>query len=252
MNTKLLSQKALSIIEQYNNFVFYNAFCSVPYFNNKTKLIRAGLRVNIGKGSPKDIYDELRAFAIKNHIDPNSIDNDSLKKILVDNNIGIDCSAYAYYILNAFSIESSFGQLDKHLKFTYCKGLVGKLRCKLRPLENCDVITMSNDKNSHEIRLDEVNVGDFISFVNSSDDSVRDHIAIVYKVEYQNFKSVKFYITHAAAYPEDGLYGTGTKNSEITITSPDLAISEQIWSDPALKNRSEISTTTIRRFNWFK
>lgn len=259
MNTKLLPQRSLDIIEQYSHFTFGNSSCPIPYFNNKTKLIRAGLRVNIGKGSPKDIYDEVQSIIIKNHIDVNSISDQSLSKILIENNIGIDCSAYAYYILNAFSIDSGFGQLDRHIHFTHCAGIIGKIRCKFRPVENCDVITLSDNTNSHIVRNDSINVGDFISLTNCSDDKVRDHILVIYKVEYQNFKSIKLYYTHVIAYPEDGLYGTGVKNGSITITSPESPIHDQEWlendkSDEynTLLQRAKISTTEIRRLNWFK
>ncbi len=259
MNTKLISQKALDVIAQYENFSFGNASCGIPYFNNKTSLIRAGLRANIGKGSPKDIYDELQAFIIKYHIDPASLDSDNIKKILVENNIGIDCSAFAYYVLNAFSIDSNYGQLDRHLKFTHCSGILGKMRCKLRPVENCDVMTMSDNANSHIVRLDAINVGDFISMTNSALDNIRDHILIIYKVEYQNFKSIKLYYSHAIAYPDDGVYGTGIKKGEITITSSDGLISDQEWMENnktgeynVLLQRAKISTTEVRRMNWFK
>ena len=59
MNTKQISRGALDIIDQYRNFRIENAICSIPYFNNKTTARRAGLRAEVGKGSPKDIFDEM-------------------------------------------------------------------------------------------------------------------------------------------------------------------------------------------------
>ena len=65
MNTKLISQGALDIIDQYKNFRIENAICSVPYFNNRHSANRATFRVEAGKGSPKDIYEDIVDKALK-------------------------------------------------------------------------------------------------------------------------------------------------------------------------------------------
>ena len=100
MDIKQISQKALDTIDEYKNFKFGKAVCSIPYFNNKRVGARMAFRVAVGKGSARDIYEEVEQKTFKEKIDAGSFIADSLKKYLVDNNIGIDCSGFAYYILN--------------------------------------------------------------------------------------------------------------------------------------------------------
>ena len=87
MNTKTLSNRGLSVIDQYLRFKVANAVCSVPYFNNKSVKARAALRANIGKGSPKEILEEVQALLVKNHVEAASLTAESLKKLLSDKNV---------------------------------------------------------------------------------------------------------------------------------------------------------------------
>jgi hypothetical protein len=256
MNTKTLSNHALSVIDQYLHFKVGSAECSVPYFNNKTIRARAALRSNIGKGSPKEIYEEIMGLMVKDHVDPNNTTDDLLKKTLTDNNIGIDCSAFAYYVLNTELNELKKGNLDKHLHFINCHGLIGKIRCALRPIENCDVSTLANEKNSKEISVKEVQPGDMITMIGGPDSSDRDHVLVIHQIEYQNFVPTKIHYAHAIAYPEDGIYGTGIKQGVIEILDPIKPITEQIWIEndkTGDKNRiflrAQKSQTTLRRLN---
>ncbi len=257
MNTKTLSNRALNVIDQYLHFKVGNAVCSVPYFNNKTVKARATLRVSSGKGSPKDIFDEVQTLFVKAHVAVGSISDESLKKILTDNNLGIDCSAYAYYILNVESEELGKGSIDKHISFVNCHGLVGKIRCSLRPIENCDVSTLTNDKNSRAISIKEIVPGDIITMVGESAEYDRDHILVIHQVEYQNFIPYKIHYSHAVAYPEDGVYGTGVIQGTIEITNINKPITEQVWTEndkQADTNRIFVragkSKTELRKLKW--
>ena len=58
MNSKTLSKEALNIIKEYKEMEISGIKISCPYFINKGQKIRAGLKVMIGKGSPKDIKEE--------------------------------------------------------------------------------------------------------------------------------------------------------------------------------------------------
>ena len=73
MNTKTISNRALSVIDQYLHFTVGTAVCSVPYFNNKTAKLRGALAVNAGKGSPKEIFEEVQTLLIKSHTTTDSL-----------------------------------------------------------------------------------------------------------------------------------------------------------------------------------
>ncbi len=243
MNTKTLSPRALSVIDQYLHFKVGPAMCSVPYFNNRTTRARVALRAHTGKGSPKDIFDEAQSVLLKAHVATDSLTSESLKKLLVDNNLGIDCSGFAYYVLNSESVETSTGKLDTRISFVNAGGLLGKIRAKLRPVENCSVATLANNKNSTVVELKDIVPGDMITLLatQSKTPSIpnttppqphqndRDHILVIHQVEYQNFVASKIHYSHAVAYPEDGIYGSGIKQGVIEIVDHTKPITEALW-----------------------
>ncbi len=274
MNTKTLSSRATSIIDQYLNFRVGNPVCSIPYFNNKTVKARGSFRAYGGKGSPKDIFDEIQSIVLKAHIDLNLVSNESLKKLLTDNNLGIDCSGFAYYILNAESEDRGKGKIDKHISFVNCHSLIAKIRCSLRPIENCDVSTFAHDKNSKIIPLTEIQPGDIITMLESGGNesrnegqtftkpfanptNERDHILVVHQVEYQNFVPYKIHYSHAVAYPEDGVYGSGIKQGTIEILDTSKPITDARWTENEKQDdsnrifvRAKKSKTELRRLKW--
>ena len=258
MNTKRISDEALRVIEQYKNFQIGNSTCSIPYFNNKTTARRAGLRAEIGKGSPKDIFDEAEHRAIPQKIDLNLLDSENLKKFLVDSNIGIDCSGFAYYVLNEESKSRGKGSIDKHLSFPLSKGIMGKIKSKVRPVENTDVQTLAHNKNSKIVSVKEEQVGDIVTMIGGTDGGERDHILIIHQIEYQNFLPVTVHYVHAVAWPTDGEYGHGIHEGKIEIVDVSKSILEQKWIemektgvDNYTFSRAGKSVTEIRRLNWF-
>ncbi len=257
MNTKTITPRALSVIDQYFHFKVGGAVCSIPYFNNKKVKARAALRADIGKGSPADIFEEVRTITAKKHIAVDSLANESLKKLLVDDDIGIDCSAFAYYTLNAESEERKKGPLDRHISFVNCHGIVGKIRCSLRPIENCDVATLAHEKNSVLVALKDTAPGDMIIMIGGPDSDDRDHILVIHQVEYQNFVPIKIHYSHVMAYPEDGVYGTGVKQGVIEVVKPNGGLLDQMWNengkisaDNRIFARAQNSKTEIRRLKW--
>ncbi len=257
MNTKTLSPRALSVIDQYFHFKAGSAVCSVPYFNNKVTKIRAALNVLIGKGSPKEIFEEVQALSVKNHVAIESIADESLKKILVDNSIGIDCSGFTYYVLNAESQERGSGALEKHISFVQANGLLGKLTASLHPVRTIGVRTFADDKNSQVILIKEIQPGDMITMLAETGEHDRNHILVIHQVEYQNFIPYKIHYSHAIAYPEDGVYGSGIKQGTIEITDINAPITEQVWIENSAQGdanricvRAKKSKTEVRRLRW--
>lgn len=256
MENKKLSKEALEIIDQYTNFKIGQATCSVPYFNNKTKKRRAAFRTYIGKGSPQDIREELETIITKNKIDRNSLTKDSLKKILIDNNLGIECSGFCYYILNNESQARRLGQIKRKINFINCNNLIDKIRCYIRPIENCNVETFADNSNSKIISLEKITPGDIITII--SNEKERNHIMIIKEVQYEKNTPKKIIYSHSIAYPEDGIVGTGVRDGQIIINDINLPITKAIWIEQEKENfdnplfiRAVNSKTEIRRLNWF-
>lgn len=240
MNTQTLSPRALKVIDEYLHFRLAHSVASVPYFNNKTTRARMTLRARVGKGSPKDILEELQAVIVKNHIVADTLADESLKKLLVDNGLGVDCSAFAYYVLDAENRERGLGRLNRRLTFMTGRSPMAKMRSYLRPVENCDVKTLGSDTNSRVIPLNEIRPGDFITMIGGPLGQDRDHIVIVHEVECANGSPKSVHYSHAVAYPEDGLYGTGIKQGKIEIAS----------FEEELAKLARGSKTELRRLKW--
>jgi hypothetical protein len=142
MNTRLTSEKALTVIDQYLHFRYDGATTNVPYYNNSRKAVRAGLRGALGKGSPRDIFDETDIAMAREKISksggnagmtpsrgaiqgviaggsfiPDKLSDSALKHFLVDHTIGIDCSGFVYYVMNAEFSAQNKGSIDRHLTF---------------------------------------------------------------------------------------------------------------------------------------
>ncbi len=244
MNSKAISDKNLAIISKYLSFSVGSATCAVPYYNNRRGRARAKLRAQIGKGSPQDILDEVENVAAKEKVNSNALDSTSLKKFMVDGNIGIDCSGLVYHILN-----------PKSLFFPLATGFIGKLRAKFRPAENASVKCFAHEKNSEEIYLKDVQPGDIITMINDE----RDHILLIHQVDYQDSLPGTLHYTHAVAWPTDGEYEHGVRQGIIQITDITRPLSEQSWLEVGKTGpenytftRAQKSVATLRRplFLW--
>jgi hypothetical protein len=186
MEIKTLSKSALDVIDQYIHFKAGRATCSVPYSNNKTAKKRIALRTYIGKGSPNDIKEELEIMVVKEKIDPKSFNDELLKKTLLDKGLGIECSGFCYHVLEAESIDRGYGNISKKIVFINCHGFIGQFKCSIRPVENCDVETFADNKNSRIISLKEIQPGDIITLISDNDIADRNHILIIKEVHYEN------------------------------------------------------------------
>lgn len=241
-----LSENAKSVIEKYLKLPLGEG-CAAPYFNNARKRIRGGLRALVGKGSPDEIAEEARMFAIKDRISLEKMPSVMLTKFLVDHNIGIDCSGLAYHILGA-EVKA---RKNKKMSFVVApySGMKRKIRHFFRPAENTGVSTFSHKQNSFEMGAAEAKPGDFISIFEY--DKTRNHMMIVEKVA-RNEKETKIEYVHAVAYSEDGVYNHGVRRGEIIIKNGEKIIDGD-WKErnllSAAKKAKEIN---LRRLNIFK
>jgi hypothetical protein len=258
MNPRTLSPMALAMIDKYFHFQMGPAVCSVPYYNNKTRGRKMTLRAYVGKGKPEEIRDELQTILVKQHLSTESLSDEALKKILTDNGMGIDCSGFAYYILNAESESRNSHGLSRQLSFVTAKGLKGALVSKFRPAENCSVAVLAHEHNSHIVPLAEIQPGDMITMMTTEADGERNHILVVSQVESHDSSPVRIQYVHSVAYPEDGVYGTGIKQGLIDITDLQKSILNQRWIENNLEGeanrifvRAKKSQTELRRLKWF-
>ena len=257
MDTKTLSPEAMAVIDSYRHFKIGAAECSVPYFNNKTIRSRGALSAIIGKGSPKEIFDEAETIVFKSRAEPASLTGDALKKLLADHNVGLDCSGLAYHVLDAESQAQGKGPIKGHLDFIKAKGISGFIASRTHPARLSDVATFADDRNSRTVELHEAAVGDVITMLAGPATADRNHILIVHQIDYKDSVPTALRYTQAVAYPEDGLYGSGIRQGSIELTAPGEPITAQRWIEAGMEGadnrilaRAQRSTTQLRRLKW--
>ncbi|MBI4992910.1 MAG: hypothetical protein HZC26_02130 [Candidatus Magasanikbacteria bacterium] len=230
MSGKTLSNQALQIIKNYLLLPFSEKKISCPYFNNKRSRVRGALGVLIGKGTPEEIADEAGLIALREKVDLKNLNDEQTKKILVEHNLGVDCSGLIYHVLNAELNARKLGPLRKHIKRPWIKSPIRKLIALLRPAENTGVNTFFNDINTKEIKLSEIQPGDLIIMMNTGSNHSLHHILLINKVG----EAVLRY-THSFQFPDDGLYNHGVRQEEIKIIDPNKNLLEQNWSEPRMR-----------------
>lgn len=230
MTSKTLSPSALEVITQYAHLPLKGKDVSCPYFNNRRSKVRAGLRVLLGKGSSTEIVDEALLFALREKVDLYTLSNEDFKKFLVEHNLGIDCSAFAYYILEAEYKQKGKGILSSRIHYPNTS-LLRRLIIKLRPIENIGVTTLENTKNSTELELKDAAPGDLIIMINSGKEHNLNHILVIYKVEYENDLPKNLFYTHSFQWSVDGKYNHGIKSGIIEITDLTKPLLTQVWKE---------------------
>jgi len=221
-----LKTSTQSIIQKFEKLPFDGHTISCPYFNNKRAQQRAALRVMIGKGTVEEIAEEADMIARKKHIDLYILSDEQLKHFLVHNHLGIDCSAFAYYILAQEYYETKHKDLKKQLYFPHAKNPLRKLLIKLRPVENISVRVLAHEKNAEKISLKDIQAGDMIIMMNGGPRKDYNHILVVTDVQQSTVNYV-----HSFAWPSDGEYNHGIKHGTIAIIDPDKTILDQQWEE---------------------
>jgi len=227
----MLSESAQQLINQYLHLPIQNKDVSCPYYNNRRAKIRGGLRVLIGKGNPEDIATEANIISLREKIDLNNLGNIQIKKILVDNSLGTDCSAFVYHVLNEELKARQKGSLNKYLKFPNIKNPFRKLILKLRTVESTNVKIFAHEENSIKIEINNIQAGDLIIMLSSGPSHDRDHIVLITGVE----NSIIYY-AHSFQWTADGKYNHGVRTGKIKITDINKNLIDQQWIEQEKTN----------------
>ena len=229
---------------------------SCPYFNNRRRSVRGSLRVLKGKGTPEEIAEETMIDAKLTRTNTNLLSTDKLKEFMVSRDLGVDCSGFAYHVLNAFCQEKTGRSIQSYVT-TLRGGIVGKIIGRLRPAENIGVATFTHEKNSQAISVTEAVPGDFISMIGCGTDGNYNHMLVITGVEgTDGGKRISY--AHSIAWPSDGHCGHGVREGEIVTKGDDLL--GGIWKEKGIigpENRThqgalEAKEVTVRRLNFMR
>lgn len=226
-----LSPPALSIINTYLALPFKTGPVPTPYYNNERLKLHAGLRALIGKGSPQDIMEEALIISLHNKINLDVMPPEAIKKFLVDNRLGVDCSALVYYALNAELKNRGRGSLGRALHFPLIKNPLRKLLAVLRPAENTNVATLAHPANSTAVPLQQCRAGDLIILKNTGPARSLQHILLVHSVDQVDGQIQTLHYTHSFAWKAEGKYDHGVRQGTILITNPNGNLLDQTWNE---------------------
>jgi len=229
MTTKILSAPALKIINNYLHLPFSERELNCPYLNNRHTNIRAGLRALVGKGSVEDIMEEAMIISLREKIDLKKLDDEQLKKFLVDNGLGVDCSGFFYHVMDAELRARGSGPIRKHLKFPYIKNPLRRLLAIFRPAEHAGARTLGHPANAVEIDLKNIMPGDFILMLETGQKHNFNHLLLIHQVDYaENLPRIIHYV-HSFAWSSEGQYGHGVRTGKIEIIEAGEGLLEQKW-----------------------
>lgn len=240
--TQTIAPAAQTVIDHFTHLTIGSHAVQCPYVNNRRKGVRAALRVSIGKGSPKEIEEEALVAALKAKIDLAALSAEDAKKFLVEKNLGIDCSGFAYYVLDALVQEKKKTHLKTILHYPFAKSLIRKLVTKVRPAENTNVKVLAHDTNSKKISLAQIQVGDLITMVGTGYTGVLDHVLLITKIEMTPTGEKKLTYTHSLQWSIDGRFNHGVRTGTITIVAPSKGLVEQKWLEQGIGNEDKNGT----------
>lgn len=223
-----LGEDAQELIDSYINLEVGKNLISVPYFNNARIKTRGGLKVFTGKGNPEEIKEEISIISKKKKINLHEFNKEQAKQFLIENNIGIDCSGFAYYILDAELKNKKHTSLRSVIKFPTIKNLFRKIIAKLRVVQNTNVLTLAQDENSYSILPKDSRPGDFIVIINSGPKKDLNHIMVITNTE---TKGNKITYAHSFAWSADGRYNHGVRTGEIEIIDDSAGLLQQKWTE---------------------
>lgn len=241
----MLSPSAEKLIHDYFNLPFPGiSGVRCPYFNNTRQRQRAQLRVLLGKGSPEEIVEESKIISVqyKSGIfnkhgecnckhDGQPLTSDDLRKFLIDNNLGIECSGFVSHILQKHYEETKKVKLTKKLFIKSPKSLLRYIVTRFRPIENIDVKVFADERNSVKIiggeigyNYQNVEPGDLVIMLETGPLQKRNHILLIREKSGNEIKYV-----HARAWSREGKYGHGVSEGIIKITQPLKNLLEEEW-----------------------
>ncbi len=244
MTTHTLSPQALETIQQYLHFPINGETFAIPYYNNRRAKVRAGLRAMIGKGSIDDIREELDIVCLKQHVDTQTLSAEQAKKLLVDHNIGIDCSGFVYHVLNNEYLAQKKGTLASHIRFPKTYNLFRSLIRRWRVIENINVELLASDDNSSIVSLSDVLPGDMIVIIDAGYTGAVDHVILIESVDKAGDLTVNLHLVHSFRWSSETNTQHGVRRGEIHVHDISKPLLQQEWVE---QGKSGKDNETFRR-----
>ena len=182
-----------------------------PYWMNNLK--RGVYGIGGGKGTPEEIVKNTLAEAESQNVDLKSFSISQIVEFMQTNKIGIDCSGFGFWMLNALDWEKGGNGLADNIP-----GCVGKT---IKTRANVKMLTDENVSYFIET-VGKIQPGDMFRFRGGK------HIAIVLSIikdAKNNLKEIIYAHSSSSAYCQT----SGVHSNKIIIVNPDLDLKQQEW-----------------------
>lgn len=242
----MLSIQAQKILNDYFNLPFAGlGGVRCPYFNNSRLKQRAQLRVLVGKGTPAEIVEEAKIISVQYHAGlfdktghcclhnqhtGEKITAVDIRKFLIDNNLGIECSGFVTQILRAHFLQTKGVDIARKFFIISPRHLWRYLISRLRPVENIGVKHYADDRNTHKISWDQAQSGDVVVMLETGKKNSLNHILLIT----EKTNEIISY-AHARAWDNEGRYGHGVMQGEIKIISKSGSLLDQQWVEQGIE-----------------
>lgn len=220
-----LPQSALDIIDAYWKLkAGEHTYVRCPYFRNpKSGRERWGLAAYSGKGSPREIEEELKIIEKLEGKDFSTMREDEIRDIMKKRKLGIECSGFITRVLDGWTREFYKKPVHSLIKFD-ARG-ISWVFCKLRPYTHIDIPTLVHPENARLITdARDIMPGDIIRF-----NGQIDHAVIVMQVSRdESLNLQRFSYVHSVR--EDT--NEGVKRGIVEFVIPDTNdLARQQWSE---------------------
>ncbi|MEW6610318.1 MAG: hypothetical protein AB1352_01655 [Patescibacteria group bacterium] len=191
-----------------------------PYYNSG-KRQRAAAAVDSGKGSPEEIIEEVRMRALQLRLDFGRLTAEEMRKFMIKENIGIDCSGLVAHALDPCVREKTGKSLGNVLA-RGVNSLKRKLLLRFRPFSNIDVSILTAPTQSAAVSLADIAPGDLIRTRGGK------HVLLVEKTERNDANILTaFTFVHSTGRFFD--LDSGFRREKIVITNPTADLADQEW-----------------------
>ncbi len=210
-----LPQQAQDVIHQYAAIAAGAHAIACPYFINKRRKRKMQVPALVGKGSPREIEEEIRILAKRRRRDLSSMSAEEVKRFVREEGIGIDCSGFAAHVLRAYVREEKGKDFFRELFFP-AKGIRSWIARRISPVRHISTAVISHPKNSAPVPLRQIAPGDLIFTKGGS------HVLVVSEVERKGDMPVR--VSYWQSREWDAV-----RKGEIRIYDASLPLHEQEW-----------------------
>lgn len=212
-----LPERAQHVVEGYQRVRVGKFETACPYHINPG--LRSTDRALVGKGSPREI--EALAKKYFKLYDMHPRDSVQLREFLTACGIGIDCSGFAAWVLDATTRELVGRPIWKCLQFP---GLRRSVISKLRPIHNISANLLTGPVNSLPVtNLNDVRPGDLLRLAGWH------HVAVIIEVGLDTVGRASYFVYAQSSC----MYGaeSGVRTGYAVISKPEGPLGAQEWHD---------------------